>query len=164
MILSTHCRLTEIYLAIFAMMQACMEHSQPPLDKKEWTVILPQLQVGSHAVPSVQVTASTALPKSTSLMYMLLVVMILSQLCEGIARVMGLNDQPDSRATEESNRQERGSADWDRFTVSPAPCQVFSAATDRQSQLEKSLESTRQSLQRVSLAVGQEPGRRGCLP
>ena len=90
LVMSCHCRLTDIYLSIFRMMQVCMEYSFPPQVEDDWTVVLPRLQVGSYAAPSMQVDAKTSLSRSTTSMYMLMITILSSQLCEKVAGVMGV--------------------------------------------------------------------------
>ena len=97
MVASCHCRLTEIYISLFRMMQACIEHVLAPRMDKDWAVVLPQLQVGSVASPSVHVDIDTPLPSGTSSMYMLMVTMLSSRLCGQLADAMRVgNDVPTS--------------------------------------------------------------------
>jgi hypothetical protein len=84
-IASCHSRITEIYVYLFKMMQACIEHSLVPQPDKAWVVILPQLQIGSIASPPVHVDAKTPLPSAKVLMYMLMITMLSSQLWEQLA-------------------------------------------------------------------------------
>ncbi|KAK9257618.1 hypothetical protein V1519DRAFT_477652, partial [Lipomyces tetrasporus] len=46
MVISCHCRLIEIYVALFHMMQACVEYSLAPRLGKDWAIVLPRLQFG----------------------------------------------------------------------------------------------------------------------
>jgi hypothetical protein len=88
MVVSYHCRLTEIYVSIFQMMQGCIEYSLVPQMGKDWAIILPQLQVGSLAFPPVHVDVNTPLSSATASMYMLMITMLSSQLWEQLADVM----------------------------------------------------------------------------
>ncbi len=88
-IMSCHCQLTETYATIFQIMQMCTEHSRFPQTSKNWTVILPTLQVGSVALPPLQVDDKTPISsKSTSSMYRVAVTMLLSQLWPQLVEVM----------------------------------------------------------------------------
>jgi hypothetical protein len=80
MVLSCHCRLTEIYVLIFKMMQACIQYSLPPVMSNDWIIVLPQLQIGSFAASPLQVGGNLPLSSETSLMYMLTITMVSSQL------------------------------------------------------------------------------------
>lgn len=71
LIFSCHCPLTEAYTSLLNMIQACIEHSIAPILDTGWAVILPRLQVGSVALPSLQVDNKNPVSsKATSHMYM----------------------------------------------------------------------------------------------
>ncbi|CZR68122.1 uncharacterized protein PAC_18021 [Phialocephala subalpina] len=92
MIMSCHCRLTEIYVSLFKMMQACIEHSLAPRGDKDWAIILPQLQVGSITLPPVQVDINTPVSPTISSMYMLMITILSSQVWEQLADKMRVCD------------------------------------------------------------------------
>ena len=99
MIMSCHCRLTETYITIFQMMQICIENSLIPQKGKNWAVILPRLQVGSVALPPLQVDDVTLVSsRATSSMYKMTVAMLLSRLWAQLADVMrdGVGTRADS--------------------------------------------------------------------
>ena len=98
MAVSCHCRLIEIYVSIFQMMQACIEHSLVPQMGKDWAITLPQLQVGCLTSPPVRVDVNTPLSPATESMYMLMITMLSSQLWEQLADVVraGVNGPIDS--------------------------------------------------------------------
>jgi hypothetical protein len=100
MILSCHCRLTDIYISMFEMMQACIEFSTIPKIDSAAGVILPRLQVGSHATPQVKVDKNNPMEVGTSRMYMVLVTMLSSQLHDTLADVMraGLDNPTESES------------------------------------------------------------------
>ncbi|KAH8124612.1 hypothetical protein LI328DRAFT_166951 [Trichoderma asperelloides] len=71
LIFSCHCQLTEAYKSLLNMIRACIEHSIAPALDTGWAVILPRLQVGSVALPSLQVDNKNPVSsKATSHMYM----------------------------------------------------------------------------------------------
>ncbi|CAJ2514242.1 Uu.00g023610.m01.CDS01 [Anthostomella pinea] len=82
MVMSCHCRLVEIYMSIFQMMRACIEHSRVPQPGRDWAVILPQLKMGSFASPQLQVDIDSQIPAVTSSVYMSMITMLSSQLWE----------------------------------------------------------------------------------
>lgn len=134
MIISCHCRLTEIYTSLFQMMQACIEHSLAPRKGNDWAIILPELQVGSIASPPVHVDINTPVSPSTSSMYMLIITMLSSQLWERLADAMGVGDcitlGTDSRSL-----------------LTDA---VWNAVMDKNSHMSQTIENTRLLLQRYS--------------
>lgn len=100
MSLSCYRRLIEIYATIFEMMHVCIKHSLPPDISNNWVTILPQLQVGSFATPPVQVDINTPLSSETSLMYMLTITMVSSQLWGKLENLLRINgDVPDTLET-----------------------------------------------------------------
>jgi hypothetical protein len=92
MVFSCHGRLTEIYVCLFVMMQACIEHSLLPRRAKDWAIVLPQLRVGSVALPPVYVDVDTPVSSATSSMYMLMITMLSSQLWARLADMMRVGD------------------------------------------------------------------------
>lgn len=71
LIFSCHCQLAEAYTSLLNMIRACLEHSIAPPTNTNWAVILPKLQVGSVALPSLQVDNKNPVSsKATSHMYM----------------------------------------------------------------------------------------------
>lgn len=71
LIFSCHCQLAEAYTSLLNMIRACLEHSIAPPTNTSWAVILPKLQVGSVALPSLQVDNKNPVSsKATSHMYM----------------------------------------------------------------------------------------------
>lgn len=105
MIISCHRRLMDIYECVFEMMRGCIEHSLTPNMEKHSIIILPQLQVGSHThtPPQVQVGANMPVSPGTSLMYMLMITMVSSQLCENLVEVImsGSGGSPESTSGSE---------------------------------------------------------------
>lgn len=132
MVVSCHCRLTEIYVSIFQMMQTCIEHSLAPWMGKDWVIILPQLQVGSLASPPLHVDVNTPLSSATSSMYMLLITMLSSQLWEQLADVMRAGTASMSRCALD--------AMWD-------------PVTDRTDYLSQTIDATKNLLQRYSVVA-----------
>lgn len=86
---STHTRLTSIYNSIFHMMHACIEFKVIPQLGPNWAIVLPQLQVGSHASPPVHIAIDKPISLETSSMYMVMMTMLSSQLWEQLADVLG---------------------------------------------------------------------------
>ena len=144
MVMSCHCRLTDIYLSIFHMMQVCMEHSFPPQVEDDWTVVLPKLQVGSHAAPSMQVDAKSSLSRSTSSMYMLMITMLSSQLCEKIAGVMGVKGERDFRLGSSQRREVPEVSEFDLLKA---------RVKERTGRLERTISATQGLLQRFSVVA-----------
>jgi hypothetical protein len=93
MIISCHCRLTDIYVLLFEMMQACIEHSLAPRSARDWAIILPKLQVGSIASPPVYVDVNTPVSSATSSMYLLMITTLSWQLWEQLANKMRVDDR-----------------------------------------------------------------------
>jgi hypothetical protein len=137
MVVSCHCRLAEIYLSLFQMMQACIEYSLAPRLGNDWTVILPQLQVGSLAAPSVKVDINTPLSSAKSSMYMLMITMFSSQLWEQLVDVM----------------KSRGSAQTDSAAASRSTLAdtVWESMTDKTEELSRTIDATKHMLQRCSV-------------
>ena len=154
MLMSCHCRLTEIYLSIFQMMQACIEYSFPPQVEDTWTVVLPQLQMGSHAAPPIQVDANTSLSRVTASMYMLMITMFSSQLCARVADVMGAAGNQGSygrkRTTHLQDLEEGG-----RLGGAGSSSRSLFEATveERTIRLEQVIKNTKIAAQRFSLAT-----------
>jgi hypothetical protein len=136
-IVSCHCRLAEIYLSLFQMMQACIEYSLAPRLGNDWAVILPQLQVGSLAAPSVKVDINTPLSSAKSSMYMIMITMFSSQLWEQLADVMkaGGGAQTDSAAASRSTLADT----------------VWDSMTDKTEGLSRTIDATKHMLQRCSM-------------
>ena len=164
MIMSCHYRLTDMYISIFQMMQACLEFSViPSMDQdkdNDWAIILPQYQVGSFTVPSVQVDAngttssSSPLSSSTASMYMVMITMLSSQLCETLAGMMHMREVgqdvgsggESGGESPSSGRKGKGRGTGDR--------PLFKATvTDRTNRLRHTIDITKQLLQRSSLVV-----------
>jgi hypothetical protein len=136
MVVSCHCRLAEIYMLIFQMMQACVEHSLVPRMEKNWVIVLPQLQMGSHVAPPVHVDVNTPLSSATSSIYMLMITVLSSQLWEQVAKIMGAEVDASSRYASAS----RGSmADI-----------MWNTMTDRTVGITQNINNTQQLLQRYS--------------
>jgi hypothetical protein len=137
MIVSCHCRLAEIYLSLFQMMQACIEYSLAPRLGNDWAVIFPQLQVGSLAAPSLRVDNNTPLSSATSSMYMVMITMFSSQLWKQLADVMKGGDgaQMDSAA---GSRSTLADTVWDSMT-------------DKTEGLSRTIDATKHLLQRCSV-------------
>ncbi|KAL7918407.1 hypothetical protein ACQKWADRAFT_304164 [Trichoderma austrokoningii] len=55
LIFSCHCQLAEAYTSVLNMIQAYLDHTIAPPADTNWAVVLPRLQVGSVALPSLQV-------------------------------------------------------------------------------------------------------------
>jgi hypothetical protein len=137
MVVSCHCRLAEIYLSLFQMMQACIEYSLAPRLGEDWAVILPELQVGSLAAPSLRVDINTPLSLAKSSMYMVMITMFSSQLWEQLADVMkaGGGAQTDSAACSRSTLVDT----------------VWVSMTDKTEGLSRTIDATKHMLQRCSV-------------
>jgi hypothetical protein len=153
MIMSCHCRLTEIYLSIFQMMQACIEYSVAPQKEKNWAIVLPRLQVGSHAAPPMQVDANTSLSSTTSSMYMVMITMLSSQLCEKLADMMRVGDEEISGGGRGIHLRGQGVGRGDEGPVSPSQYLFMTTVTDRTDRLRSTIDATKHLLQRFSLVV-----------
>ncbi|KAL4928798.1 Zn(II)2Cys6 transcription factor domain-containing protein [Aspergillus undulatus] len=71
MIASCHSRLTDIYTAIFSMIQRCVQHSLgPPRPRPNWAVILPKVQLGTLSSHSLRIAADTPITMSEGKAYM----------------------------------------------------------------------------------------------
>ena len=79
-VVACHCRLTEIYISIFQMMQSCLQFKLVPRPDENWAVVLPQLQIGPLASPPVQFDINTLLSSASASMYMLVITTPSSQL------------------------------------------------------------------------------------
>ena len=132
MIVSCHCRLTEIYVSLFEMMQACSKHSLAPRRDKDWSIILPQLQVGSIASPPAHVDINTPVSSATSSMYMLMITMLSSQLWEQFADKTRVSDGISVRF---GSRSVLTKTVWDNVT-------------DKNDRMSQTIDNTRRLLQR----------------
>jgi len=139
MVVSCHCRLTEIYVSIFQMIQACINFSLVPQLDKDWAIILPHLQIGSLTSPPVHVDVNTPLSPATSSIYMLMVTMLSSQLWEKLAIMM------------------RGRRDVLTGSASASQCALadtmWDTVTDRTERLSQTIDSTKHLLQRYSVVA-----------
>ena len=164
MIMSCHYRLTDMYISIFQMMQACLKFPVTPSrdnDKDNaWAIVLPQYQVGSFAIPSVHVDAdgtspSPPLSSSTASMYMVMITMLSSQLCETLAGMMRMGDVGQNvgggggggggdRGGNSPLRGRKGVGDRPFF---------MATITDRTNRLRRTIDTTKQLLQRSSIVV-----------
>lgn len=143
LVMSCHCRLIDTHTSVFRMMQACIEYSIRPQMDKEAVIVLPRLQIGSHTAPAVQVDASTAVSPATSSMYMLMMTMFSTKLCEQMAEVMRTGQGKGGEREEglpESALLEPQQAMWD----------TMKGQTDR---LSRDIDVTRRMLQRLPVAT-----------
>ncbi|KAH6667628.1 hypothetical protein B0J14DRAFT_182907 [Halenospora varia] len=115
MIVSCHSHLIEMYTTVFEMIRACIEHSLAPKMGENWAVILPRLQVGSIATPPVQVDVRNPLPATKSSMYMLMVVMLSSQLWEQLANLVSAERDFSAVSTSKLHRTFKDTI-WDVLT------------------------------------------------
>jgi hypothetical protein len=137
MVISCHCRLTEFYAFIFDKMQACIEHSLVPRRDKYWAIILPQVQVGSIASPSVQVDIDTPVSSATSSMYMLMITMLSSKLWGQLADEMRVGGGISLRMGSTSVLTET----------------VWDNVTDKNNRMLQTIDNTKLLLQRNCVAV-----------
>jgi hypothetical protein len=92
-VFSCHCRLTEIFVSLFQMMQTCIQYALRPHLGNDWAVILPRIQIGSIASPPVQIDVDTPLlSKASTSMYMLMTTMLSSHLWDQIAALISIGD------------------------------------------------------------------------
>lgn len=140
LIMSCHCRLIDTLVSLFRMMQACVEHSITPQLDKEVVIILPRLEIGSHQVPELQVDAKSMLSPSTSSMYMLMVTMLSTKLCEQITEIIETGRGKEIGANEE--RQENS------FLSSRQA--MWEGMKDKTEVLARDIDTTRRLLQRSS--------------
>jgi hypothetical protein len=96
-VMSCHCRLIDTYVCIFKMMQDCIAFSKTPKIEENTVIILPRLQFGTYASPPLQVDAHTSPPASITWMYMLVITMLSSPLCDQVAEVMRWEDGGQAR-------------------------------------------------------------------
>jgi hypothetical protein len=137
-IIACHCRLTEIYVSLFKMMHACIEHSLAPRRDKDWAIILPQLQVGSIiASPPVLVDTDTPVSSTTSSTYMLMITMVSSQVWEQLADKMRLDHDISMRMGSNSILTEA----------------VWGKVTDRNDCMFQTINKTRHLLQQRSVVA-----------
>lgn len=92
MVMSCHCRLIDTYVSIFRMMQDCIAFSKTPRIEENTVVIFPRLQFGTYASPPLQVDAHSSPPPSLTWMYMSVITMLSSPLCDQVAEVMRWED------------------------------------------------------------------------
>ena len=151
MVMSCHCRLIDIYLSIFHMMQACIEYSLAPQLGDDWAVVLPQLQIGSQAAPPMQVDASSSLSHAKTSMYMLMITMFSSQLCAGVAGVMGIGSPKLCGGEGSTHLRERGERDPHEDPVSTSRFLFEAVVVDRTNRLDQAIKTTKVLLQRFSL-------------
>jgi hypothetical protein len=141
MVVSCHCRITELYSSVFELMQACIEHKLPPRIDKHWAVILPNLQFGSVTTPPVQVDIDSPLSPSNSSMYMLMFTMLSSQLWEQLVEVMRAGCAGEVSTSPGSlSRSTLVDMMWDRVT-------------EKNKDLSQIIDSTRHLLQRYSVTA-----------
>jgi hypothetical protein len=89
MLISCQSRLTEIYTSVFDATQACLNHSLRTEIGTNWALVLPRLQMGSVAKPSILVDATTPLvSRADASVYMLMLVMVSAQLWGQVAEAM----------------------------------------------------------------------------
>ena len=147
MLLSCHCRLTETYLSIFRMMQACIQYSLPPTVDKDFALILPQLQVGSLSSPSMQVNINTPVSPATSSMYMVMITMLSSQLCETLASLLLVEQEEMSSGGRGNVSRGQGLDRVDQSPTSPFQLLFMATVTDRTHRLRDSIDTTKLLLQ-----------------
>jgi hypothetical protein len=162
MVMSCHSLLTETYLSIFYMMQACIQYSVVPQMDKGWVVVLPRIQVGSHASPPIQVDANSSLSPGTTAMYMLMVAILSSQLCAQLVDVMGAGrwDRSSGRGGEDIHplHQPPGTVDKDPIDpVSGSKCTIadtmWDTAIERTNRLWQTIQDTKKLLHQYSLVI-----------
>ncbi|KAL3443349.1 hypothetical protein BJX65DRAFT_285352 [Aspergillus insuetus] len=89
MVRACHSRLTQIYTAIFSMMQRCLQHAGvPPRPRPNGTIVLPTVQLGSLSSPSLHVDFENPLSIGKAFMYMWMVAVFSGQLWRQLADVM----------------------------------------------------------------------------
>lgn len=117
LIMSCHTRLIDAFTSIFLMTKACIEHSIAPHLDKNANIVLPKLQIGSHETPEFKVDGKTMLSPSMSAMYMLLIVMFSTKLCDQMIEIIEIGQGKDlaSREEKEENSSSRSpqQALWD---------------------------------------------------
>jgi hypothetical protein len=89
LVMSCHCRLVDTYISVLRMMQACIEHAITPQMEEDAVILLPKLQIGSHESPAVEVNAKKGLSPSASGMYMFMIIMVSTKLCEQMVELIG---------------------------------------------------------------------------
>lgn len=139
MVMSCHCCLTEIYLSMFEMMQACIEHSLAPQMDKDWAIVLPQLQIGSLASPPVHVDINVPLSSTMASMYMLMITMLSSKLWMEVADIMRAGGDVQTG-----------------FTPSPRCIltdTMWNAVTDKTDRLSQTIDDTKRLLRRSSAVL-----------
>ena len=103
LIISCHSRLIETYVSLFRMMHACLEFNVVPQLEEGAVIILPRLQVGSFAAPSIEVRTGTMPSPGTTSMYMLIITILSTKLCEQLAEAMQMGPEKDRRGEERGN-------------------------------------------------------------
>jgi hypothetical protein len=134
--LSCYCRLTDIYVSVFKLMQACMNSPKPPMIDKDYVVVLPQLQVGSYIAPCISVDSNASLSSSTTSIYMLMTTMFSSQLYDQLAEVMragacSSDNDPARLDSGEKNLQAQRRKDDGSFAGQKSPSALPSSFTDK---------------------------------
>jgi hypothetical protein len=162
MVMSCHSRLMETYLSIFHMMQACIEYSVVPQKDKGWVVVLPRIQVGSHASPPIHVDANSSLSPGTTVMYMLMVTLLSSQLCAQLIDVMGAGrwDRSSGGGGEDINTRHQPSGTLDEDPIDPVSgfkCRIadtmWDTAIERTNCLWQTIQDTKKLLHEHSLVI-----------
>ena len=154
MIMSCHCRLTDIYLSLLQMIQACADHSMALRREQDWAILLPQLQVGSYASPPILVDAKTSIPSVTASMYMVMITMLSSQICENLANEMRMEDNDSSQAGRNVHLQGEKVGKNAIRPISPFYSLFTTTIADRTDRLRRTMDTTKQLLQRYSFATG----------
>ena len=103
LIMSCHSRLIETYVSLFRMMHACLEFNVVPQLEEGAVIILPRLQVGSFAAPSIEVRTGTMPSPGTTSMYMLIITIFSTKLCEQLAEAMQMGQEKDGKGEERGN-------------------------------------------------------------
>jgi hypothetical protein len=89
MVGACHSRLTQLYTAVFSMMQRCLQHTGgPPRPRPDGSIILPTVQLGSLSSPSLYVDFENPLSIGKAFMYMWMVAVFSGQLWGQLADVM----------------------------------------------------------------------------
>lgn len=138
LIMSCHCRLIDIYLSMFRLMQACIEPSINPRLDNGVAILLPRLQMGSHTVPEVEVNANSTLPTgTTSSMYMLMFTIFSTKLCEQMIELIRAGQGKDSN-----------SAAGSHATFAEPQRAMWKSMKDKTDRLSRDIDTTRRMLQR----------------
>ncbi|KAH8820230.1 hypothetical protein F5884DRAFT_849500 [Xylogone sp. PMI_703] len=139
LVVSCHYRLTNIYETIFQMMEACVSHSISFSDSKSWSMVLPELKIGSFVCPPLYVDATTQPPMATILLYMDIFALLSSRLWKQLALVARAKGGSSSNSPQASQYwlAER----WD-------------AMEDKTNRMSQTIEATRSLLLQESISVG----------